>query len=119
MWGTWSSGGLEDLENIWKHFLIPDEERDLVVLAGVKYSIPADVGNIDGINILHQVSLGGGGHDGGAPDLELLHLAAEPQLQQPVLGGFGEPALVQDQFPNESFLPGVSFLYSHPIETLS
>ena len=110
---------MEDLKNIGKHFLIPDQERDLVVLARVKYSIPADVGNIDGINILHQVSLGGWGHDGSAPDLELLHLATEPQLQQPVLGGFGEPALVQDQLSDESFLPGVSFLYSHPIQTLS
>ena len=73
----------QELENIWKHFPLPDEERNLVALAGVKYSIPTDVGNIDGLDILHQVPLAGGGHDGGAPDLELLHLATEPQLQQP------------------------------------
>ena len=80
-----------------KHFLsIPDEERDLIALTGVKNSIPADVGNIDGLNILHQVSLGGGGHDVGAPDLELLHLATEAEVQQPVLGRLSEPALVQD-----------------------
>ena len=78
--GNLRRGNYQIFSNISSHSDVPDEERNLVALAGVQYSIPADIGDIDGLHVLDQVALGWRGHDGGAPDLELLHLAAEAQL---------------------------------------
>ena len=64
-------------------------------MTGIENSIPADVGNINGLHILHQVVVSGRAEDGGTPHLELLHLVTEAEVQHPVLGGLAEPALVQ------------------------
>lgn len=109
--------------------LPPDHEGECEVLAGVEDVVPAGVLHQDLLDVADRLVRGARVHDVSAPNLtatelrtwsvlalpylELRHVLAEGDVEQPVQALLGQPGLVQGQLPDVSRVPGVGLLHQH------
>ena len=82
----------------------PDKEGHLQVLTLIDHGVVALVDHTHTRHVGHGVRGDVGARDLRVPDLKLLHLTGQADVEVPLLCGSGQPGLVQIQLSNISLM---------------